>query len=223
MRLLRVMLGLLLATSGSVISARALGSTHPAPALAAWFTQADGKPCAHPCLFGLEPEITPCSEIITLVGAHTSTRAFRSVGTHFEGATFLLMVDCGLDGKISYLSIAPAERFSGARLPFSAGDVIRVLGQPDMVYTRPLASPSFAALIYVRCSLIIWLPNSGVYRRLDPYTRFYFASMVPHTGMHFLPGQPGLRVWRGFGMGERYVNRAPLYERSAESACAPRQ
>jgi hypothetical protein len=84
----RLAASLVLAFIGAVCGMRLLGGARPSP-LSALFTNPDGTPCPHPCLFGIRPGISDQAEAASLLAAHPLTRTFkrdeRSVETEYLG------------------------------------------------------------------------------------------------------------------------------------------
>lgn len=224
MRFLGALIALLVATSGSVMAARALGSGQPGYALAAWFTHADGTPCEQPCMFGLQPGITPYREIVPLLRAHPVTRDFRILstfdgsGVRLAGESFFVTVYSGSRRRVDLLFVTLSNARSGHTLPLSAGQVINALGPPDVLQIESLSRPRFTGMLYTGCNLSLWLPD-GDHREVNAYTRFAFVGMYGTLGL--TAERPYLRAWRGFGEIQRYLQRAaPYIDRETASSCA---
>src|SRR5690349_15497017 len=69
MRLRRLILLLLITFAAAILAVRVLGGRQQS-VVEMLFTNPDGSPCEHPCLFGIRPRVTRLDEIESLLERH---------------------------------------------------------------------------------------------------------------------------------------------------------
>ncbi|MEP7291869.1 MAG: hypothetical protein ABI835_08790 [Chloroflexota bacterium] len=72
--ILRFALRLILIFAAILFLTRLVGAMRPASPLAAVFSNPDGTPCDHPCVFGIHPGETSIEQAVSLLGVHLLTR-----------------------------------------------------------------------------------------------------------------------------------------------------
>jgi hypothetical protein len=187
-RLLRPLIACCLLLSCALAVGRTIGIQQPA-AHAAYFSAADGTPCATPCLFGVQPTHLALAPIIALLQAHPLTASgdqglFNDDLAVFGTDQFTIVVSQASDPVMFVTLIEP--------LPL--GDVLAAFGAPALSYvaqtrrglnqTLLFADGQFLAEIWHAPHATHGTPHASVVR-LGVATRGFNRS--------------GASLWRGLG------------------------
>ncbi len=184
----RLAASLVLAFIGAVCGMRLLGGARPSP-LSALFTNPDGTPCSHPCLFGIRPGISDQAEAAALLAAHPLMRTFkrdeRSVETEYLGTGVRVSL-VGREHELASIYIAfdrQLQNRSGGPsvLPpldgITLGQIVSAFGPPTSIEIdyRPGAPISPAAWFFrSEKLLLIQLLNRPVF---DPTAPVFSLEM----------------------------------------------
>jgi hypothetical protein len=141
---LRVSLVGLILCCVCVAGVRAVGGMQPS-FIASLFTNADGSPCAPPCLLGIQPDQTPFNAVLELLSAHPTTRDWARTSywagqrVTYVGVDASLNVVAGRGGRVRFISLTFDTRYNWESPDVemlveanssSLGDVVAVLGAP---------------------------------------------------------------------------------------------
>jgi hypothetical protein len=190
----------------AILAARLVGSRDTTPPLLLLFTNADGSPCQHPCLFGAMPGRMTRDEMVAALKRHPITHSMADFpnaiaygGFEARGMTILVGT---IGGRIDLRVGDP--RYDRPELPaipewlyktgsFSLGNVVTALGPPDAETVSVWNSAPALYTVYsarqlsfvYRCVPAGWITSDAVLLavQVDP----------PR------PAEAGYRPWSGFG------------------------
>ncbi len=205
----RLLLGtaiLIVALTAAILAARLIGSRDSAPPLLLLFTNADGSPCQHPCLFGAMPGRMTSDEMVAALKRHPITHTmveFPNAIAHggFEARGMTIFVGT-IGGRIDLRVGDP--RYGEPELPrvpdwlfttgsFSLGEVVTALGPPDAETVSVWNSAPALYAIYSARQL------SFVYRCVPPGEITPDAVLIAVQVDPPRPTGAAYRPWSGFG------------------------
>jgi len=196
----RLIRALILASAITLGGVQPLGSTQPSR-FAMLFTNPDGTPCRHPCLFGVRPGETLYENAIKLLQMHPFTSHFeadldRGVFSGPEMSVILFKDDQNEVSRIDLIHTPGTVLNSWASL----GEVVAVLGTPDVVGVEANSIRSY----YLTGAMTFF--HSGDtqgYVRPDEGFDCLFVFAHPLT----TPSDRYLAAWHGFSSIKRYRDR----------------
>lgn len=172
----------------ALLAARAIGAGQSAP-FAAYFSAADGTPCATPCIFGVQPTHLALAPIVKLLQAHPLTASGDQGLFNDDLAVF------GTDQLTIVVSQASDPvMFVTFIEPLPLGDVLAALGTPESSFLTRTRRGLNQTLLFANGQLLaeIWhaphVTHSTLYA---PVVRLGVAT----RGFN----QRGASAWRGLG------------------------
>jgi len=191
------------------------------PAAVWMFRNADGSPCATPCLFGIRPGVTPYNEALMILRQHPLTRDLalspsitnNGVLLNGEGVAVAVRRDAyGVLASVA-LEINPIHLRSVTNLPYSPlrglvyADMVAALGAPDYVEFSSVGQGPVVYSYYQAQALrfIHVRPDLEGQERLYPELPLFLVFMNRES----LDTRPNLFSWIGYSSLERYFFNAP--------------
>ncbi|RMF48949.1 MAG: hypothetical protein D6749_14370 [Chloroflexota bacterium] len=171
-----------------IVAARLIGAQSESPYVA-YFSAADGTPCATPCLFGVQPTHLALQPIIKLLQAHPLTASgdqglFNEDLAVFGTDQFTVVVSQASDPVMFVTLLAP--------LPL--GEVIGALGTPKFGFLERTRRGLSQTLLFAEGLLLaeVWHAQDATHSTPHaPVVRLGVAT----RGFN----QRGAGLWRGLG------------------------
>jgi hypothetical protein len=222
--LCRVALVLILTFGVGIGMLRAL-AVQQAPPLAALFTNPDGSPCEMPCMLGVRPDITDFYEADQILSSHPLIRSrFRRfseganpVQVEYVGKNMRITLTRSITQRVNSISLAfeSVFRYRGTadflHSEYLLGDVVSVLGPPDLLTYREItATENWPWIYYPAGNLVIINYQDRQTNRVDPNIEAaYFLVMSPDQfklEWQEAVQNKGTTPWLGFATLSRYLH-----------------
>jgi hypothetical protein len=155
-RLLRIAIAMLFVCEVAVCTAKFLGSREVSP-LALWLTDPDGRPCATPCLFGIQPGATKFDDAIKIMATHPVTRNLQKREVYENSVqlwndSFSLLFLRNRNGQVEAVVVQNHEEIS-------LGELMANFGYPSDIRVGNYDSPNYYFFFDGRLSVEEWFKS----------------------------------------------------------------
>lgn len=212
-KLMRLMTACACSCLFAILAARLLTFDHRQITLATWLTDAEGQPCATPCVLGVEPGITSFDQALRMVKLHPLT---RSMSMYYADRVEVLFLSddirLGLirdtDGLVYSIHLEPQRRdFFTAKpgeptLRLRLGDLINEIGLPNAFQLREGRYGPVDVSTYFEHNLVVINHRGGT--TLSPFDPFIYIFMYRADAGNIFRPNAYLPTWRGFIHQSRY-------------------